>query len=93
MLLFLLLIVIVAVLLVRGQMKRQHREFLSAVNPERLKELDEIARWKNRQTVITLAIIVPVIILGSLLTYSCQQQPKKPSVTYHEYPAKPLSAQ
>jgi ABC-type Fe3+ transport system permease subunit len=90
MILFLILFIVIALLLIRGQMKRQHREMLSALNPEKLRELDEIEREKNRRGLIAFGCIMVVLLLAYACSLLTPHPPAKaPAVTYHEYPAKP----
>lgn len=68
--LLLLFVVVIAVVVVRSQMRRQHREMMSAINPERLAALDAANReearrqWTGRLSVLGGIIFLIVVLYG-----------------------------
>jgi hypothetical protein len=71
--LILLFAVVIAVFIIRGQMHRQHREMMSAVNPERLAALDAAEREEvRRQWTARLSVLGGIIFLIVIL-YGCGQ--------------------
>jgi len=90
MILLLILFIVIALLLIHARMKRQHREMLSALNPDKLRELDEIEGGKNRRGLIALGCILAFFLLAYACTLLAPHPPAKaPTVTYREYPARP----
>jgi hypothetical protein len=76
--LFLFLLLILAAVLIswRAQSRRQHREMMSALNPERLAELDAEARAEARAQWIARLGIVGGAIAISLFFWTCAEIPK-----------------
>ena len=71
--LILLFVVVIAVVVVRRQMHRQHREMMSAVNPERLAAIDAAEREEaRRQWTARLSVLGGILFLIAVL-YGCGQ--------------------
>jgi hypothetical protein len=89
---FILLIVIAAVVLgIRNQSERHHRELLAALNPEKLRQMDEEKRAADRQGWINAAITFGIIICFGLLIHGCQQIAKFMGFGHDFKPATALS--
>ena len=73
MILFLILIVLIAVLVIRSQMHRQHREMMSAVNPERLQAIDAANRAEDRRRWFMALSALGGIVFFIILGYGCGQ--------------------
>lgn len=69
--LFLICIVIVAVLALRGQSRRQHREMMRAVNPELLEKMDAANRAAGRRALFGRLWIIAAIATLGLFIYGC----------------------
>ena len=70
--LILLFVIVIAVVLVRSQMHRQHREMMSAINPERLAQLDAIDRARAQKVVNAFLCILVAFGLLFLLALCSQ---------------------
>jgi hypothetical protein len=72
--LILLFVVVIAVVVIRRQMYRQHREMMSAINPERLAQLDAIDRVRAQKVVNAFLCILGAFGLLFLLALCGQCQ-------------------